>query len=307
MIHPRYLEFEPIARASGWTLEDGSPRIWWWAHLHPLQKLTLSDGTNAGQMDTAVSIRIGNATPLGKTPYRGAGAAPDDAKWGYLSITRDESEMHVHLFLSKDEFDRLMASFNSLGPPTLQVGFGPAGPFDELKGPIIDDEHHRWYRWNIAAESIVPLEAYEIVHTRAAPESSLTAPDETPRVMRIAGAGFAVVTNLLALLVALAMFGVASTQFETAVVSVLLLIYLNVVTSSTAHARALQDVDFRSLARFLALREQVGGPKISEGEEKYLDAVRKGLSQPGAAYWIGTVSNAIIALVAIYKLLGLLM
>lgn len=302
MIHPHQFEFAPTANeegwASGWSINDGIPRVWWWARLQEQHAVLLSDGEDARKLPAVVTVAIGTESPLGKTIHKHQGG--EEASWGHFAYSKQD-ELKVFLHVSQESFDRILTAVQIAGPPKLYLGFGRDGPFHKLTGAVTQD-HDLTYRWHNDSEPIVNIEACDIAYSKKVPERSAPElPDKVPALLRGLGGGFAVAINLIALLIAVAMFSAASSKFETATVSVLLLIYLNVVTRGAAVVRTLLQMELAAIVRFFQLRELAGAPKSAE-ERSYLTEAEKRLAKPGATYWINAAANSIIALIAVYKL-----
>jgi hypothetical protein len=302
-----YFEFVPIVKASGWSIDDGQPRLWWWARLDERSRVFLSDGTDPHKLEAAIQVSVGAATPIGKLSYSGKNGSA--VSWGFFSYPppREKSLdwIGVRVAVSQDNFDRIMRSMERVGPPTLRAGFGPQEAFAKLTGGLTRDSN-LVYHWDNTVEPNVSIEGCDFFHTQSQSDRSAPyLPERAPRFLRLLGAGFTLATNLIALLIAVAMFAAAGNKFETATVSVLLLVYVNGVSSNVALGRTLMQMDLRALWRFWSLRELVGVPKSPE-EQKYLTAAQERIDKPGAAYWINNVSYALIALLAIYKLITVL-
>jgi hypothetical protein len=129
-------------------------------------------------------------------------------------------------------------------------------------------------------------------------------PWQPPRAARVLGVVLYAVTDIVAVVIAVAVFSVANANFETAVLSVLLLLYVGVATSSATLGRALLQMNMGAVARFLQLRELAGTPKTPE-EEKFLTSAQESVGWLDARYWIDGVATAIIATIAVYKLIRL--
>ena len=221
----------------------------------------------------------------------------EQLSWGYLACDTEDDELLLELAVSRDNFDRIVSMLQTVGPPSANVGFSEKGD-----GPIT--EHDGGYRWDPEI-GYINIEECEFRYARTAPQNELEVPERAPKLLRGLGAAFTVAVSLVALLVAVGMFGAAGSKFETAIVSVLLLIYVNGVTSSGVVGRAMIQLELASIARFLSLREHLGVP-ISPEEQRYLTLVGERSGKPGASYWITMATNSIIALLAAYHLVALL-
>lgn len=213
----------------------------------------------------------------------------------------------MFIAVSRENFDRILASVRDACPPTVTVGFGPDGAFDELEGPITEDEATGGYYWDNAKESSIPIESCDFGYSHAlidtdVPELDEKIPGAFGTVMRGFGVGFSVAGNLIAILVALAMFSAASTKFETATVSLLVFIYLAIVRFGRELPRMLATMELSELVRYFRLRTLVGAPTEVQ-EAKYLSQAQKDLSKLGAKHWVNIGGDLIIGLLATFKLI----
>jgi len=153
MIGRQHIEF--IAKnQSGWSIGNtGAPRIWWKARMKALYPMLLSDGRDAHECEANVTISLGSQTPIGKTLYTGAGMPA--AKWGYFGYQKHFDWIEVYIAVSTENFDRILSSTRQASLPTLRLGFGPEGGFDELTGPITPNESRDGYLWNSAEKPSV--------------------------------------------------------------------------------------------------------------------------------------------------------
>jgi hypothetical protein len=124
--------------------------------------------------------------------------------------------------------------------------------------------------------------------------------------MRGFGVGFSVAGNLIAILVALAMFSAASTKFETATVSLLVFIYLAIVRIGRELPRMLARIELSQLARYFTLRTLVGAATEKQ-EAKYLAQAQEGIGKPGSKYWVNLAGDLVIGVIAGYRLFMLLL
>jgi hypothetical protein len=302
--------FTPINHHSGWYIHnDGDPSIWWKARLDHSHPVLLTDKTDLRHQEVQVKIVIGTETPIGKTPYTG-GDVPE-AKWGGLIYQEDADYLRVFIAVSRENFDRILASVRDACPPTVTVGFGPDGAFDELEGPITEDEATGGYYWDNAKESSIPIESCDFGYSHAlidtdVPELDEKIPGTFGTVMRGFGVGFSVAGNLIAILVALAMFSAASTKFETATVSLLVFIYLAIVRIGRELPRMLARIELSQLARYFTLRTLVGAATEKQ-EAKYLAQAQEGIGKPGSKYWVNLAGDLVIGVIAGYRLFMLLL
>jgi hypothetical protein len=123
-------------------------------------------------------------------------------------------------------------------------------------------------------------------------------------VLRGLGVGFTVVGNVITVLIALALFRAASTEFETAAVCLLVFIYLAVAGLKRDLPRVFAKIELSALARYLQLRTLVGAP-TEDQEKKCLGKAHERLSEPGAKYWINVAGELVIGRIATYKLVTL--
>jgi hypothetical protein len=306
MAHHNF-EFVPSNKASGWSIYEGSPSIWWYVRLTHDEPVLLSNESDARQLESDVRITIGTDTPIGKMPYTGEGSPT--SKWGYLLCTEDASghsdSVSLRIAVSPANFDRILASVRNGAPPTITAGFGPSGAFENLAGPLTVDETTDVYHWDNKTQSHVVVESCEFKFSRAAldtevPEQS----EESGAILRGLGAAFTVVWNVIAVLITLAVFNATNSKFETAAVSVLALIYLMIKTFGTEFPRLLAQMELSQLTRFYQLRTLVGVP-AEEAETKHLQRAQKLFYRRDAKFFINLSGSAIIGLIVSYKLIML--
>jgi len=304
-------EFVPVSRRlGGWSVDDGEPRIWWRARLDTTLPILLSDGRNARELEAHVSISIGAETSVGKTLYTGEGGPA--AKWGFINVLPGARAIHsdmlyVVVAVSSENFERILGSIRNGTPPTLSAAFGPEDAFTALEEPITVNHSPFGYRWDITGKRPVAIEACEFAC------SSIPVPTEVPelpeqpnRIARVTGTSFMVIAHILAVLVALAMFNAAHSKFETATVSLLLLVYLELVNSRGNVARLIAHVDLSSINRFFHLRTIAGFPPQRE-ETQFLEAMRNRLERLGGEYWVRVITSTVVSLLVAYQLGRLLL
>jgi hypothetical protein len=113
-----------------------------------------------------------------------------------------------------------------------------------------------------------------------------------------------VLGNVLAVLFTLGVFSVATSKFQTAALSLLLIIYLTVRIQDGDLTRLLVGFEITSRQRFLQLRTLAGVPTGTK-ETQYLERERKKLENPDAKWWANIAGSAVMALIAIYNLVML--
>jgi hypothetical protein len=298
MLFRHTLEFVPIHRGVGWSINDeGQPRVWWRVRLSEDDHLVMSDGGDAHELEADVQLTIGGQVE--DTP----------PKRGVLIAPADRGALAVHLAVSRETFDRVLQAVQGREPPTVVIGFGPEGRYKKLTtGPIttLDDEPSR-YRWDDAKEEHVAIEACEFQFSRAPEEPEAPEiPDKPSAAMRAIGISWGIAVNLLAVLIAFAVLNVAATRFETAVVSVLLLIYIYLSSSNKVLAQMLMRTELAALAQFYQLRALMGVP-ASDAENKFMKHAGNKIESPGYRFWIDSASSSIIGLVVLYRLASLLL
>lgn len=121
MVHEHHFEFVPIARASGWSISAGEPRIWWWGRLDEETQLLLSDGMDARKLDVGITVSVGTETSSGKT-LDGREGHEGVAVWGFISCMVNPYLLSVSIAVSKDNFDHILTAVQTVGPPTVYVG-----------------------------------------------------------------------------------------------------------------------------------------------------------------------------------------
>jgi hypothetical protein len=301
-------EFVPVNRVSGWAIKDsGNPRIWWRARLTHDEPVLLTDKSDLREQETRVEIEIGTESPIGKTRY--TGEKLPEPKWG--GVIWDDSVDCLVLFIavSRENFDRILAAVRDAKLPTITAGFGPEGAFDKLEGPIIEDETTGGYYWDSAKSPSFPIESCDFRYAQAPidtdlPEVEEKIPGAFGVVLRGLGVGFTVAGNVITVLIALALFRAASTEFETAAVCLLVFIYLAVASLKRDLPRVLARIELSALARHLQLRTLVGAP-TEDQEKTFLGKAHERLTKPGAKYWVNVAGEILIGLIAIYKLVML--
>jgi hypothetical protein len=115
-----------------------------------------------------------------------------------------------------------------------------------------------------------------------------------------------VAVNVLAVFIAAAVLAAASTRFETAAVSLLLLLYVAVSWSNRPLLLAMGRLEIGAITRFLALRALLGIP-ASEAENKYIAHAREQIDKPGYRLIINSIGSSIIGLLALYRLATLIL
>jgi hypothetical protein len=263
----------------------------------------LADGRDAQEREVNVTLVIGTETPVGKTLYTGKGGPA--AKWGYFGYQQHFDWIDVYIAVSAPNFDRILNSLRLASPPRLTLGFGPPGGFDRLTGPITPNETGDAYRWSSATAPTVTVESCEISYERPAIETAVPEFDEPSAAGRVWGIATCAIGNIAAVLIALALYSTASTKFEIATVSLLLLIYVFMLNSERAQTRVLAITELASLSRFHQLRALLSVP-AEQAETQLMGRVRKNIDKPGPKYWIDVGGCAIIGLLAAYKLVMLL-
>lgn len=303
------IDFEPLNRPSGWNIHNGDPRIWWYVRLAHHDPVLLSNKSDARDLESHVSITIGTQVPEGKMLY--AGGDTPAPKWGFFACRDDalhnSDSVEVRIAVSRDNFDRILASTRNGQPPTVSVGFGTDDLFEPLIGPITQDKETGAYLWDNEKEPLVVIESCEFKFSRPPISTDVPEPtDEPGPISRGLGIGFTVFWNLIAVLIALAVFNAARSTFETSVVSVLAYIYLILMAMARELPRLLARTELAELTRFYQLRTLVGAP-AEENENKYLRSAHKLVNRSSAKYYIDVYGSAVIGLIATYKLVMLLL
>lgn len=300
MLLKHSLDFVPAHRAGGWSIQDDDqPRLWWRARLDRNSRLMLADGADAHEREVNVDLTVGEVPgdPDPEVPKKG------------LLVTQDDGALALYLAVPERVFDRILQAVQRREPPTVIVGFGKQDRFKRLTaGPITnigDDPLH--YRWNNDEESqVVAIEGYEFRFYREpedAPEPMV--PEKIPASLRAIGVAWGIVVNLLAVLIAIAVFNAASGKFETAVVSLLLLVYIYLSSWNKVLTQVLGKLEQGEVARFVTLRTLLGMPP-SDAEHKYIAHVREKSEKPGYRFWIDSIGSSIIGLLVLYRLFALL-
>lgn len=303
LLHDNSFTFVPLDKPSPWTwtLENGQPRLWWIARVS--EHVVLSDGRDIQKCESHVCVEIGTQTSSDKGPH--ATASAPTAKWGTIVARGKPDGLVARVAISKENFDRILLSIHSVAPPTVTVAFGPEhGP---LQGAITKDALSNVYRWNDAAEREISIATCEFVQAQErAPRYAPVASDDFPTAIRGVGIASALGTNLIAIAIALVAFRSANDRFETAVVSLILLVYVVIVNRWTQLGQTLVRGQLRWIERFLQLRTLAGVPTGGDLQMYLWREVEQKLRKPDAGYWINGTGCTIIAVMAIYKLTTLL-
>jgi hypothetical protein len=294
----RYLRFAPIAKPAGWVVGDDYMRAWWWSRLEPSTRLKLKDGTDATTLDAWINISTKSADAA-----RQASASTKTECYGYVEFENPESRLIVNVGLPKEQFEPILSAVQAGKPPVLAAGFGKPEAFAKLTGSVTTSPNEPLtYGWN--SDEPIEVATFEISYSKDTSSHVLPeAPVRTPAVLRSLGIAWAVIATLIALAIAIAMYQITNSKFEVAVVSVLLLIYVNGVAMAMGLQRTLGAVDLQGLVRHISLRE-LAGVSCSSEERKAIQSMHDRLQSPGPKFWIATVGNSIIGLLAIYKLIG---
>ncbi len=306
MIVQDSFDIEATGKAGGWTIrEDGRPYLWWSARLKHFEPIRLSDGTDARDHDVQVIVNVGAETALGQTLYTG-GDKPTP-KFGFL-ICSEHAEIWAQLWLSAENVDRIMRSMLSALPPTVTVGFGPNEYGAKLTGSITRAEHGSGYVWhNDEPKGHIVVETVEFTSlSPALDDDPPDTPDDTPAFLRALGIAWAVVVNVIAVAVAFAVLNTASSRFETAIVSVLLLIYVTIISVSRGVRPVLIQLELASVVRFLQLRTLLGRP-MSASDKKHLATIRDKIDRLGPRFWIDSAGITLIGVLVLDKLAILLL
>lgn len=304
-------EFVPLEDFSGWTIDDnGDPRIWWHARLTHDHPVLLSNKRDARQLKSNVNVTIGTETQIGKMSY--TGVADPTFKWGYFTcppaaVGHSES-VSVHIAVSRENFDRILAAARNRTPPTIAAGFGPVGFLKRLQGPITQDRSTDAYRWDNETQPQVIIESCDFQVSRPPIEGNTGIPErskEPARVFPGLEVAFSVIWNAVAVLITLALFNATNSKFETVAVSVLALIYLTIIDLGTTFPRLLAKMQLSQLMQFYQLRSLLGGPAEVQ-ETKYLESVRNALTRRDAKFVIHLYGSGVIGLLVAYKLIMLM-
>ncbi len=121
--------------------------------------------------------------------------------------------------------------------------------------------------------------------------------------MRKLGHIWSVVTNLFALVLVLAMFGTASTPFETVVVSGMTLIYVSVVSFSTFLGRNQLELAQGMAAELLVIRRLLNDARADHYESE-LDEAKAHYRKTTVRFYINSSFTFVIWLVAVIYLIG---
>lgn len=121
--------------------------------------------------------------------------------------------------------------------------------------------------------------------------------------MRVIGHIWAVVANLVAIVIMLGMFGVASTRFETVVIVALTLIYFEIIASTSVLARQSIEASLASFALFIGSAENAGDPKVNEYTATLNEAIAN-YQRLNVRYYMNIGFRVLIWLIAIWKLLA---
>lgn len=114
---------------------------------------------------------------------------------------------------------------------------------------------------------------------------------------------WAVATNLFAIVVVLAMFGVAATRFETVVVSGLTLIYVSVISSFTLLGRSSMELAQGLATEFLGMKRLLNDARAAEYEEE-LNEARQNYGRLTVRFYINGSFTFVIWMIAVWHLLG---
>jgi hypothetical protein len=124
--------------------------------------------------------------------------------------------------------------------------------------------------------------------------------------MKMLGHLWAVVTNCVVLVIIFAMFGVATTRFETVVVAGLTLIYFAVVNTTTELSR--QQGSFAQLVGewLIRIRKLMNDSTTIDDEEELKEAM-EGQSAATVRYYINGAFSLLVFIFVAFKLLGVLL
>jgi hypothetical protein len=296
----------PFGRHGGWRIgEDGRPYLWWNARVSDRSGVKLSDGKSASECETQVGIYVGDATPLGQVLYKGVN--PPTPIFGHAQRLKD-GRIWIQLWLPAATVDQLMRILQVALPPTIAVGFGPKGLATGLAGAITRGKNHEGFIWDDAKEnSAIIVEAVEIwdMYPVLAEDKSYD-PHKPPIFLRYLSNGWSIAVNLVTVIAAGIILHVATTRFEVAAVSLLLLIYVAVWNARVSLHLGMRRTAAMHTEQFLAVRAQLGIPATTQ-ESRHLSHIIGQTTEVDVAFVIDAVGAAVIGLLALYKLAPLVL
>jgi hypothetical protein len=116
--------------------------------------------------------------------------------------------------------------------------------------------------------------------------------------VKILGIVWAVVTNLVALLIFTAAVDKTNTPFEKIVIASLFLIYLNVTLSLTFVTRTQIEMRLAQVSEVVDLRRLLNDPKASDVEEE-LTENRETYAKTTTKFWINAVFAWVFFVIAV--------
>ena len=121
--------------------------------------------------------------------------------------------------------------------------------------------------------------------------------------MRLVGYLWTTFFNLLLILLVLAMFGAASSRFETMVVSALTIIYATVVSSTTVVARDAAERGAAIGGLLVQILHRLGDPTAPQIEEGLKEGKRQYESLT-VKYYMNAAGLTVMWLIALWNLIG---
>ena len=119
--------------------------------------------------------------------------------------------------------------------------------------------------------------------------------------MKVLSIIWRILINLVVTAVILAMFKIATSAFETVVISALVLIYVSVISSFSILGRALVEKGHIDLIRYIEiakLLKHANAEVFDDARTEQEEELQKGL----AGFWINAGFNTSFALIAAWKL-----
>ena len=121
--------------------------------------------------------------------------------------------------------------------------------------------------------------------------------------MRLLSSAWRIAVNLVSLFVILAMFRVASSPFETIVISGLTLIYGSVTSALALLARLLVEGNLARARQFIKIA-QLLNDRETEDYKELLKEQSDELQKAQLGFWINALFGVVMYFVAIWKLLA---
>jgi len=121
--------------------------------------------------------------------------------------------------------------------------------------------------------------------------------------MKYLSYGWDILLNIITLFVVVTVLGTATTRFESAVIAILIMIYLSITSFFTMYSRNTVNSTLAMFTQFNELKKQLK-LEVNEYDEEAIAETTKKMEASNTKFVINSVASLLFYVIALFGLLG---